>query len=100
MWNFDNVPSTGEAAKTWPDDPNKIKAGGGIYSSFALDPDAGLVYAPVGNPGPDFVKDYRPGDNLYTCGVVVLKWTIERESWPASAPRNSPVWDCTAGVKA
>src|SRR5438046_2372553 len=39
---------------------------------FALDPDAGLVYAPVGNPGPDFVKDYRPGDNLYTCGVVEL----------------------------
>jgi alcohol dehydrogenase (cytochrome c) len=72
VWNFDNVPSTGEAAKTWPDDPNKIRAGGGMYSSFALDPEAGLLYSPVGNPGPDFVKDYRPGDNLYTCGVVVL----------------------------
>jgi alcohol dehydrogenase (cytochrome c) len=72
IWNFDNVASTGEAAKTWPDDPKKIKAGGGIYSSFALDPDAGLLYSPVGNPGPDFVKDYRKGDNLYTCGVVVL----------------------------
>ena len=35
VWNFDNVPSSGEAAKSWPDDPNKIKAGGGIYSSFA-----------------------------------------------------------------
>lgn len=72
LWNFDNVASTGEAAKTWPDDPNKIKAGGGIYSSFALEPEAGLVYAPVGNPGPDFVAEYRKGDNLYTCGVVVL----------------------------
>jgi alcohol dehydrogenase (cytochrome c) len=72
IWNFDNVASTGEAAKTWPNDPGKIKAGGGIYSSFALDPNAGLLYSPVGNPGPDFVKDYRKGDNLYTCGVVVL----------------------------
>ena len=72
VWNFDNVPSSGEAAKTWPDDPNKIRAGGGMYSSFALDPEAGLLYSPVGNPGPDFVADYRPGDNLYTCGVVVL----------------------------
>jgi alcohol dehydrogenase (cytochrome c) len=72
IWNFDNVPSTGEAAKTWPDDPGKIRAGGGIYSSFALDPDAGVLYCPVGNPGPDFVKDYRKGDNLYTCGVVAL----------------------------
>jgi alcohol dehydrogenase (cytochrome c) len=72
VWNFDNVPSSGPAAKTWPDDPNKIRAGGGMYSSFALDPEAGLLYSPVGNPGPDFVADYRPGDNLYTCGVVVL----------------------------
>jgi alcohol dehydrogenase (cytochrome c) len=72
IWNFDNVPATGEAAKTWPNDPGKIKAGGGMYSSFALDPDAGVLYCPVGNPGPDFVKDYRPGDNLYTCGVVEL----------------------------
>ena len=71
VWNFDNVPSSGEAAKTWPDDPNKIRAGGGMYSSFALDPEAGLLYSPVGNPGPDFVKDYRPGDNLYTCGVAI-----------------------------
>ena len=72
IWNFDNVPPSGEAAKTWPDDAGKIKAGGGIYASFALDPDAGILYCPVGNPGPDFVKSYRPGDNLYTCGVVVL----------------------------
>jgi alcohol dehydrogenase (cytochrome c) len=72
LWNFDNVPTTGEAAKTWPDDPNKIKAGGGVYSSFALDPEAGLIYCPVGNPGPDFVNDYRKGDNLYTCGVTML----------------------------
>ena len=72
VWNFDNVPSTGVGADTWPNDHGKIKAGGGIYSSFALDPEAGVVYAPVGNPGPDFVKDYRPGDNLFTCGVVAL----------------------------
>jgi alcohol dehydrogenase (cytochrome c) len=72
IWSFDNVPSDGDAAKTWPNDPNKIKAGGGMYSSFALDPEAGLLYAPVGNPGPDFVADYRKGDNLYTCGVVTL----------------------------
>jgi alcohol dehydrogenase (cytochrome c) len=72
LWNFDNVPSTGEAAQSWPNDPAKIKAGGGLYSSFALDPEAGLLYCPVGNPGPDFVADYRTGDNLYTCGVTVL----------------------------
>src|SRR4051812_21005617 len=43
-----------------------------MYSSFALGSEAGLPYSSVGNPGPDFVADYRKGDNLYTCGVVVL----------------------------
>jgi len=72
LWNFDTVALEGEAGKSWPDDPNKIRAGGGMYSSFALDPEAGLFYSPTGNPGPDFVMDYRKGDNLYTCSVVVL----------------------------
>jgi len=64
MWSFDTVPLVGEATKTWPDDPNKFKAGGGTYSSYALDTEAGLLYSPVGNPGPDFVRQYRLGDNL------------------------------------
>lgn len=72
LWNFDTVASTGEAAKTWPSDPGKVRAGGGTYSSYALDPQAGLLYSPVGNPGPDFARDYRKGDNLYTSSVVAL----------------------------
>ncbi len=72
LWNFDTVASTPEAAKTWPNDPAKVKAGGGTYSSYALDPETGTLYSPVGNPGPDFVRDYRKGDNLYTSSVVAL----------------------------
>jgi alcohol dehydrogenase (cytochrome c) len=72
LWSFDTVPSTGDAAKTWPDDPKRVKAGGGTYSSYALDTEAGLLYSPVGNPGPDFVRGYRTGDNLYTSSVVAL----------------------------
>ncbi|MGA8595435.1 MAG: PQQ-binding-like beta-propeller repeat protein [Bryobacteraceae bacterium] len=70
IWNFDIVPSTGPAAETWAKD--KPKLGGGVYSSFALDTETGVLYAPTGNPGPDFVASYRPGDNLYTCSVVML----------------------------
>jgi alcohol dehydrogenase (cytochrome c) len=72
LWNFDTVPSSGDAAKTWPNDAGKFKAGGGTYSSYALDPQAGVLYSPVGNPGPDFVREYRKGDNLYTSSVVAL----------------------------
>jgi len=70
MWNFDIVPLTGAGAETWPKD--KPRAGGGVYSSFALDTETGILYSPTGNPGPDFVASYRPGDNLYTCSIVML----------------------------
>ena len=72
LWNFDTVATTGDAGRTWPDDPGKVRAGGGTYSSYALDPETGVLYSPVGNPGPDFVRDYRKGDNLYTSSVVAL----------------------------
>ncbi len=64
LWNFDIVPSTGPGSETWPKD--KPRVGGGVYSSFALDTETGILYSPTGNPGPDFVASYRPGDNLYT----------------------------------
>ncbi|HWQ56788.1 MAG TPA: PQQ-binding-like beta-propeller repeat protein, partial [Bryobacteraceae bacterium] len=53
LWNFDIVPSTGPGSETWPKD--KPRAGGGVYSSFALDTETGILYSPIGNPGPDFV---------------------------------------------
>ncbi len=72
LWNFDIVPSSGPGAETWPSDPNKRRAGGGMYSSYALDTATGILYVPTGNPGPDFASDYRLGDNLYTCSVIML----------------------------
>jgi alcohol dehydrogenase (cytochrome c) len=37
-----------------------------------LDPDAGLLYVPGGNPAPDFAIGVRDGPNLYSGSVVVL----------------------------
>lgn len=72
LWNFDVVPSSGAGSETWPADSTKVRAGGGIYTSFALDPSDGSLYTPAGNPGPDFAGDYRVGDNLYTGSVLRL----------------------------
>ena len=72
LWNFDVVPASGPASESWPSDSKKVRAGGGMYSTFALDPADGALYVPTGNPGPDFAGDYRPGDNLYTCSVLRL----------------------------
>jgi alcohol dehydrogenase (cytochrome c) len=38
----------------------------------SYDPQLNLTYWGVGNPGPDWNPDQRPGDNLYTDSVVAL----------------------------
>ena len=72
MWSFDLVPMSGPGSETWSSDPTHHRAGGGVYAAMSLDPKTGTLYTPTGNPGPDFDGDYRPGDNLYTCSVVML----------------------------
>ena len=97
LWSFDTVASTPEAARTWPTEPGKFKAGGGMYSSFALDPNARLLYVPVGNPGPDFVRDYRHGDNLFTSSVVILDAdTGELKGYRQFVKNDFHDWDMAA----
>ncbi len=57
-------------ASTWGD-ASPI-TGGATWTSYTLDPDAGLLYVPGGNPAPDFAAGMRPGSNLYSGSVVVL----------------------------
>ncbi|MDB5560832.1 MAG: hypothetical protein JWN11_250 [Hyphomicrobiales bacterium] len=67
IWEFNEiVPATfggAEAAST---------GGGSNWTSYSLDTSTGLIYAPVGNPAPDFAAKYRPGTNLYTNSVIAL----------------------------
>jgi alcohol dehydrogenase (cytochrome c) len=97
VWNFAIVPSSGAAADTWPSGPDKLNAGGGTYSSYALDIATGILYVPTGNPGPDFDGDYRPGDNLYTCCVVMLDAkTGKLKGYHQFVPHDVHDWDIAA----
>jgi len=57
---------------TWKNAAGIPITGGGTWTSYTLDPATGLLYVPVGNPGPDFATDVREGDNLFTGSVLVL----------------------------
>ncbi len=57
---------------TWKNAPGFPISGGGLWTSFSLDPESGLLYVPVGNPAPDLAIDVREGENFYTDSVVVL----------------------------
>jgi alcohol dehydrogenase (cytochrome c) len=73
VWRFNTVPNPDEpAAKTWHIPASMKHGGGGSWSSYTLDPATGELFVPVGNPAPDYLPDARPGDDLYTNGMVVL----------------------------
>ena len=57
---------------TWKNTSGTPITGGGTWTSYTLDPATGLLYVPGGNPGPDFAKGPREGENLYSGSVVVL----------------------------
>ena len=57
---------------SWGNAPQVPVSGGGMWTSFTIDPDTGYLYVPVGNPAPDFVKSLRPGSNLFTNTMLVL----------------------------
>jgi alcohol dehydrogenase (cytochrome c) len=97
LWNFNVVPSSGPGSDTWPADPSRNRAGGGIYSGYALDTASGMLYVPTGNPGPDFAPDYRPGANLYTCSVIKLDAkTGALRGYHQFTPHDFHDWDVAA----
>ena len=83
IWRFYTIPGPGEPGhETWepcpPDpveycDPEAWKHGGAAaWMTGAYDPELNLIYWGTGNPGPDYNRAQRPGDNLYSCSIVAL----------------------------
>jgi alcohol dehydrogenase (cytochrome c) len=83
-WRFYTIPAPGEpGSESWKGDAWKT-GGGSIWVTGSYDPALNLTYWGVGNPGPDWNPDQRPGDNLYSDSVValdadtgVLKWHFQ-----------------------
>jgi alcohol dehydrogenase (cytochrome c) len=61
-----------QAKTTWGNTAGVPVTGGGTWTTYSLDPERGLLYVPVGNPGPDFITEVRSGANLYTNSILVL----------------------------
>jgi PQQ-dependent dehydrogenase (methanol/ethanol family) len=86
-----------QAKATWGNAAGVPITGGGTWSTFSLDAERGLLYVPVGNPGPDFMTSVRSGDNLYTNSILVLdpKTGIYRNHY-SLVPADFHDWDLAA----
>jgi len=84
MWETYLVPNPGPPAPnnermqaiaraSWGNARDVPVSGGATWTSYTLDAQRGLLYIPGGNPSPDFLKQLRPGANLFSDSVVVLE---------------------------
>ena len=81
QWRFYTIPGPGEPGhETWQNDAWKT-GGGSVWMTGSYDPDLNLTYWGIGNPGPDWNGDSRPGDNLYTDSVVALDPDTGKLKW-------------------
>jgi alcohol dehydrogenase (cytochrome c) len=95
-WRFYTIPGPGEPGhETWNGDTWKT-GGGSTWVTGSYDPKLNLVYWGIGNPGPDWNGDPRPGDNLYTCSLVALDGDTGKLRWHFQfTPHDTHDWDST-----
>lgn len=93
-WRFWTIPAPGEpGSDTWKGDAWKT-GGGSSWVTGVYDPKLDLVYWGIGNPGPDWNGDVRPGDNLYTCSMVALEAATGKRRWHFQfTPHDTHDWD-------
>jgi PQQ-dependent dehydrogenase (methanol/ethanol family) len=96
LWTFDVVPTGKQiGADTWP--AGATVGGGSMWTTITVDPQAGLLYMSVGNPGQDFSGANRPGDNLFTDCLVVLDADTGKLVWYAQQEKHDVHdWDTAA----
>jgi alcohol dehydrogenase (cytochrome c) len=94
LWKFHTIPEPGEAGhESWRNDAWRT-GGGPTWITGSYDPTLDLLYWGVGNPGPDYQGDVRPGDNLYTDSVVALHAHTGKLAWHFQfTPHDEHDWD-------
>jgi alcohol dehydrogenase (cytochrome c) len=72
VWKTYTIPGPGEPGNdTWAGESWKY-GGGSAWITGSYDKETNNLFWPVGNPGPDFDRHVRLGDNLFTNSNLVL----------------------------
>ena len=92
VWRTYTIPGKGEPGNdTWKDTNNAAASGGGsTWVTGTFDPATDTIIWGVGNPGPDWNNQYRPGDNLYTDSSLALDASTGKIKWHYQHTPNDP----------
>ena len=85
-------PAPGEPGnETWKDGKERWKHGGGsVWETATYDPETDTFYQGIGNAGPDWDPEYRPGDNKWAASVLALSPSDGKIKWGYQYTPNDP----------
>jgi glucose dehydrogenase len=94
-WVFNTVPQ-GPADDGWAISKDTwqggARAGGGMWTTPAIDTGLGLIYVNAGNPSPDYDGSARKGVNLFTNSILALRLSDGKLVWHYQAIHHD-LWD-------
>jgi alcohol dehydrogenase (cytochrome c) len=92
VWRTYTIPGAGEPGnETWKDGKEHWKHGGGsIWETATYDPETETFYQGVGNAGPDWDAEYRPGDNKWAASVIAVSAKDGKVKWGFQYTPNDP----------
>ena len=92
LWRTYTIPGPGElGSDTWKDGKQRYKHGGGsVWETATYDPESDTFYQGIGNAGPDWDPEYRPGDNKWAAGVLALSPGDGKIKWGYQYTPNDP----------
>jgi alcohol dehydrogenase (cytochrome c) len=91
-WRTYTIPGAGEpGSETWKDGKERWRHGGGsVWETATYDPESDTFYQGIGNPGPDWDAEYRPGDNKWAGSVLAINPTDGKIKWGYQYTPNDP----------
>src|SRR5712671_2181251 len=91
-WRTYTIPGAGEPGnETWKDGKERWKHGGAsVWVTATYDPDTETIYQGIGNAGPDYDAEYRPGDNKWAASVLALDPNSGKIKWGFQYTPNDP----------
>jgi alcohol dehydrogenase (cytochrome c) len=91
-WRTYTIPGAGEPGnETWKDGKERWKHGGAsVWETATYDPETDTFYQGVGNAGPDWDAEYRPGDNKWAASVLALSPNDGKIKWGYQYTPNDP----------
>lgn len=93
LWTFHTIPARGEYGfESWLDEGVEFTGNSGVWAPSSGDPELGFVYLSIEDPTGDYYGADRPGDNLFSSGIVALDIKTGERQWHYQFIHHD-IWD-------